>query len=275
MQVRHSTHPSQIPGMTTDELRDHYLVETMFVDDKIEGVYVHDDRVIMLGITPATEPIKLEAFPELRTDTFFERREAGIVNIGAPGVVTVDGVEYPMETNAVLYIGRGSEEVVFASGDEGTSKFYLYSAPAHTTYPTVLKEPGTGNTLELGDQANSNRRSLNQYIYPGGVDSCQVMMGVTQLHEGSMWNTMPAHTHDRRAESYLYFGIPEDARVVHLMGEPQETRHMIVANEQAIISPSWSIHSGVGTAAYTFVWAMAGENMDFDDMDPAPITEMK
>lgn len=276
MEIRYANHPDQIPGMDTDELRDEFLVRKLFKPGKIKGVYSMNDRIIMLGIEPTDEPLTLGTFPELRTDFFFSRREAGIVNVGGQGTVTVDGTDYPMQKGACLYIGRGDKAVSFASDEAADpAKFYLFSAPAHTGYPTVLVEPGQGNTLELGDQLTSNRRTLNQYIYNGGVQSCQVVMGVTTLHPGSMWNTMPAHTHERRMESYLYFDVPEDARVVHLMGEPQETRHLIVANEQGIISPSWSIHSGVGTRSYSFIWAMAGENQAFDDMDSVPITEMK
>lgn len=276
MEIRYANHPDQIPGMDTDELRDEFLVRKLFKPGKIKGVYSMNDRIIMLGIEPTDEPLALGTFPELRTDFFFSRREAGIVNVGGQGTVTVDGTDYPMQKGACLYVGRGDKAVSFASDEAADpAKFYLFSAPAHTGYPTVLVEPGQGNTLELGDQLTSNRRTLNQYIYDGGVQSCQVVMGVTTLHPGSMWNTMPAHTHERRMESYLYFDVPEDARVVHLMGEPQETRHLIVANEQGIISPSWSIHSGVGTQSYSFIWAMAGENQAFDDMDSVPITEMK
>lgn len=180
-----------------------------------------------------------------------------------------------MPNGACLYLGRGTREVTFIDGPDGGAQFYLYSAPAHTSYPNQLALPDQGTVRELGEQATSNRRTLTQYIHPNGIRSCQVMMGVTRLHEGSMWNTMPAHTHDRRMECYLYFDVPAEARVVHLTGQPSETRHLIVADRQAIISPSWSVHSGVGTAAYSFVWAMAGENQAFDDMDSCPITAMR
>lgn len=276
MEQRYATSPDQIPSMDTEELRQRYLVETVFAPGELRAVYSHQDRVVIIGIQPTNTPIELPGFEEIRSDEFFEHREAGIVNVGAPGTVEVNGEKYSMTHGACLYIGRGSSRPLFTSNSaEDNAQFYVFSAPAHREYPTTLVHPGEGNVLELGDQETSNRRTLNQYIYTGGVQSCQVVMGVTTLHEGSMWNTMPAHTHDRRMEAYLYFDLPEDARVVHLMGQPQETRHLVVANDQAVISPSWSIHSGVGTKAYSFVWAMAGENQDFSDMDTFPVTEMK
>ena len=276
MQIRNATSPTEVKGMTTAELRERFLVTDLFVDDELRAVYSHEDRVILVGVSPVTAPLTLESFPELRTDHFFERREAGIVNVGGRGTVVVDGTTYDLAHGSCLYIGRGATDVSFASGDvageHGPARFYLISAPAHTSYPTTLVAAGAGTMRELGDPLTSNRRTLNQYIHENGVRSCQVVMGVTSLHEGSMWNTMPAHTHDRRMEAYLYFDLPEAARVVHLMGEPTETRHLIVANRQATIAPSWSIHSGVGTSNYSFIWAMAGENQSFDDMDAVDIT---
>ena len=194
--------------------------------------------------------------------------------------MTADGESYGLPHGACLYIGRGTRDIVFADATDaddqrGGAQFYLFSAPAHTTYPTTLVLPDQGTVRELGDQVTSNRRTLTQYIHENGVQSCQVVMGVTRLHPGSMWNTMPAHTHDRRTECYLYFDVPADARVIHLMGQPFETRHLVVADRQAVISPSWSLHSGVGTAAYSFVWAMAGENRSFDDMDSVPAITLR
>lgn len=275
MEQRYATSPEHVPGMDTDELRARYLVPDLFVDDEIRTVYTHHDRVVLGGISPVAGPLTLTGFPEIRSETFFEHREAGIVNVGGPGTVTVDGSTYRLAHGACLYVGRGAGDVVLASdgesgadaGEAGPARFYLFSAPAHTAYPTTLVEPGQGTVRELGDQLTSNRRTLNQYIHADGVRSCQVVMGVTTLHPGSMWNTMPAHTHDRRTECYLYFDLPADARVVHLLGEPTQTRHVVVADREAVISPSWSVHSGVGTASYSFVWAMAGENQAFDDMD--------
>ncbi|MEO7123845.1 MAG: 5-dehydro-4-deoxy-D-glucuronate isomerase [Lacisediminihabitans sp.] len=273
MEQRYTTHPDQIQGMTTEDLRANYLVPEVFVPGEITVVYTHHDRVVLGGAVPAGKQLSLPGYPEIRSEYFLEHRELGIINVGGTGTVTADGELYTLVKGACLYLGRGIHEVVFADAD-GAAQFYLFSAPAHTSYPSVLVSPGEGTVRELGDQSTSNRRTLNQYIHENGVRSCQIVMGVTELHEGSMWNTMPAHTHDRRTECYLYFDIPEDARVIHLLGERQETRHLVVADRQAIISPSWSLHSGVGTSSYSFIWAMAGENQAFDDMDAAPVTEL-
>ena len=277
MQQRYATSPAQVPGMSTGELRAAYLVDEVFVPGQIRLTYTHHDRIVLGGAVPAGTPLPLPGYPEIRSDYFLEHREAGIVNVGGAGTVTADGEEYKLATGACLYLGRGVREVVFADADAAGpgAQFYLFSAPAHTSYSSVLAAPGEGTVRELGDQLTSNRRTLTQYIHEGGIRSCQVVMGVTRLHPGSMWNTMPAHTHDRRTECYLYFDLPADARVVHLLGEREETRHLIVADRQAVISPSWSLHAGVGTASYSFVWAMAGENQAFDDMDPAPVTDLR
>jgi 4-deoxy-L-threo-5-hexosulose-uronate ketol-isomerase len=271
MEQRYATSPAQIPGMTTAELRASYLVPEVFVPGEVRLTYTHHDRIVLGGVMPAGRPIALPTSPEIRSEYFLEHREAGVVVVGGTGTVTADGTTHRMATGACLYLGRGVRDIVF----EGDAQFYLFSAPAHTAHPTVLTGPGEGIVRELGDELGSNRRTLNQYIHEGGVRSCQIVMGVTRLHPGSMWNTMPAHTHDRRTECYLYFDLPEDARVVHLLGERDETRHLIVGDRQAVISPSWSLHSGVGTAAYSFVWAMAGENQAFDDMDPAPVAALR
>ncbi|MBC7723279.1 MAG: 5-dehydro-4-deoxy-D-glucuronate isomerase [Burkholderiaceae bacterium] len=279
MQVRYATAPDQLPSFTSEQVRERYLVDDLFVADQVVAVYTHHDRVVLAGIHPVTSPVNLPGFPEIRSETFFEHREAGIVNVGDAGVVVVDGESFAMDTGDCLYIGRGAGEVTFASSPPvtttRTARFYLFSAPAHTSYPTVLTPAGSGDRRELGGPETSNRRTLNRYIHEGGVQSCQVVMGVTTLHPGSMWNTLPAHTHARRTECYFYFDLPDDARVVHLLGRPQETRHVIVANEQAVIAPGWSVHSGVGTASYSFIWAMAGENKAFDDMDGFAISEMR
>ena len=275
MEQRYATSPEHIPGMDTDELRSRYLVQGLFVRGEVNVTYTHHDRVVLGGAAPGDEPLALPTYPEIRSEYFLEHREIGIVNVGAPATVTTDGEVHEMPTGACLYVGRGVRDVVFANAGDGQAELYLFSAPAHTAYPTVLTLPGQGTVRELGDQLTSNRRSLNQYIHENGVKSCQIVMGVTQLHPGSMWNTMPAHTHDRRMEAYLYFDVPEDARVIHILGRPDETRHLVVGDREAIISPSWSVHSGVGTAAYSFVWAMAGENQSFDDMDGFPVTEMR
>lgn len=272
---RYATHPEQIPGMTTAQVRERFLIDDVFMAGEVRLTYTHHDRIVLGGAVPAGSELALTGYPEIRSDYFLEHREVGIVNVGGPGTVTADGVVYELATGACLYLGRGIRDVVFADARDAGAQFYLFSAPAHTTYPAALVSPGEGTVRELGDPLTSNRRTLNQYIHENGVQSCQIVMGVTQLHPGSMWNTMPAHTHDRRTECYLYFDVPDDARVVHLMGERDETRHLIVGDRQAVISPSWSLHSGVGTAAYSFVWAMAGENQSFDDMDAAPITDLR
>lgn len=279
MEQRYATSPEHVPGMDTAELRSRYLVQDLFSADEINAVYTHHDRVVLVGISPVTGPLTLGTYPEIRSDFFFAHREGGIVNVGGTGTVTVDGTTYTLAKGACLYIGRGAQDIVFASTEpdaaDGAAAFYLVSAPAHTAYPTTLVEPGQGTVRELGDPLTSNRRTLNQYIHENGVQSCQIVMGVTTLHPGSMWNTMPAHTHDRRMEAYLYFDLPVQARVIHIMGEPTETRHLVVGNKEAIISPSWSVHSGVGSESYSFVWAMAGENQSFDDMDGFAIADMR
>lgn len=274
--VHGPTSPDQIPASTQQDLRDRYLVDDLFVPGTVRTVVTHYDRVVAVGAVPTAAPLALEAVPEIRSEQFLDHREIGIVNIGAAGTVVADGERHAMATGACLYLGRGVRGVSFESDDaRAPARFYGFSAPAHTTYPTALVEPGRGTVRELGDPLTSNRRTLNQYIHENGVRSCQVVMGVTQLHPGSMWNTMPSHTHDRRTEFYVYFDVDADARVVHLMGQPQETRHMIVGDGGLVLSPSWSIHSGVGTSNYSFVWAMAGENQSFDDMDGVAIVDMR
>jgi len=265
--------------MDTAELRQRYLIQDLFVDDEVKALYSHHDRIVLVGVSPVTKALTLETFPQIRSDFFFEHREGGIVNVGGTGTVTVDGTAYLLTKGSCLYIGLGARVVAMASagatGGQDAARFYMLSAPAHTAYPTTLVEAGQGNVRELGGPLTSNRRTLNQYIHEKGIRSCQVVMGVTQLHPGSMWNTMPAHTHDRRTEAYLYFDLPPEGRIIHLMGKPTETRHIVVGNQEAVISPSWSVHSGVGSASYSFVWAMAGENQSFDDMDGFEIAQMR
>jgi len=279
MDQRYATNPQQLTTFDTAGLRAQYLVDNLFIPGEITACYTHHDRVVLGGAAPAAQPLPLPTFDELRAEFFLANRELGIVNVGGTGTVTAGSETYTLPNGACLYVGRGTRDVVFAGGagdqDTPAAQFYFFSAPAHTTYPTQLVLKGEGNALELGDQLTSNRRTLNQYIHPKGIRSCQVMMGVTELHPGSMWNTMPAHTHDRRTECYLYCDVAADARVIHLLGVPTETRHLVVADRQAVISPSWSIHSGVGTAAYSFVWAMAGENQSFEDMDAAPVVALQ
>ena len=279
MELRTACSPQDEKHYDTQRLRQEFLIDDLFKPDDIKLVYSHIDRIITGSAVPVKGALKLEAGDELRAEYFLQRREMGVINIGGAGVINIDGKEYEVAYKEGMYVGMGKKDITFASKDAGTpAKFYINSAPAHMTYPTVLiKREGTPsedvviikdeNKKELGSLEGSNHRVINKYILPGQVESCQLEMGMTELKPGSIWNTMPCHTHDRRMEVYLYFDIPEDAYVLHLMGEPQETRHVIMRNEQAIISPSWSIHSGAGTQAYTFIWGMVGENQDFDDMD--------
>ncbi len=279
MELRTAASPRDVKHYTTDRLREEFLIQGLFTLGEIKMVYSHIDRIITGAAVPGKEILKLTAGEELRAEYFLQRREMGIINIGGDGVITVDGKEYQVAHKEGMYIGMGAKEITFASKEEETpAKFYFNSTPAHHTYPTVLIKPEgeqeegvvivkPENKVELGTLEQSNHRTICKYILPGQVESCQLEMGMTKLEPGSVWNTMPSHTHDRRMEVYLYFDIPEDAFVMHFMGEPTETRHIVMRNEEAVISPSWSIHSGCGSQAYTFIWGMAGENQDFDDMD--------
>lgn len=286
MEVRTAASPKDVKHYTTDRLREEFLIQDLFIPGEIKLVYSHIDRIITGAAVPV-EPLTLTAGAELRANYFLERREVGIINVGGKGTVTVDGKVYTLDYKDGMYIGKGAEDIVFASVD-GTepAKFYLNSAPAHTSYPTVaIKMEGEAsedtviikdeNKVELGCLEESNHRVINKYILPGQVESCQLVMGMTALKPGSVWNTMPCHTHDRRMEVYLYFEMPEDAFVMHYMGEPQETRHLVVRNEEAVISPSWSIHAGSGSRAYTFIWGMVGENQEFTDMDAVENKELR
>lgn len=279
MEVRTACSPLDVKKYDTQRMRREFLIDDLFKEDEIKLVYSHIDRIITGSAVPVKEKLVLTAGEELRAEYFLQRREMGVINIGGEGVITIDGKDYKTAYKEGLYIGMGSRDISFASVDPGNpARFYINSAPAHMTYPTVLiKREGTPaddvviikdeNKKELGSLEESNHRVINKYILPGQVETCQLEMGMTELKAGSVWNTMPCHTHDRRMEVYLYFDIPDDAYVCHFMGEPKETRHLIVRNEQAVISPSWSIHAGAGTQAYTFIWGMVGENQDFDDMD--------
>lgn len=252
------------------------MIDDLFGPDEIKMVYSHIDRIITGSAVPVKGALTVTAGEELRAEYFLERREMGVINIGGKGTVTVDGTVYELEYKDGMYIGMGSKDIVFASADANSpAKFYFNSAPAHKTYPTVLIKPENCVRVELGSLEESNHRFICKYILPGQVESCQLVMGMTQLLPGSVWNTMPCHTHDRRMEVYLYFDMPKDALVFHYMGEPEETRHIVMRNEQAVISPSWSIHAGSGTQAYTFIWGMVGENQDFDDMDGVAMKDLK
>lgn len=276
MELRTAASPKDVKHYTTDRLREEFLIDDLFQADDIKLVYSHIDRIITGSAVPVKAPLVLTAGDELRAEYFLQRREMGIINIGGKGTVTIDGTVYELENKDGLYIGLGSKDISFASADAtNPAKFYLNSAPAHKTYPTVLIKPEDCVRVELGSLETANHRTICKYILPGQVESCQLVMGMTQLKPGSVWNTMPCHTHDRRMEVYLYFDMPEDALVFHYMGEPTETRHIVMRNEQAVISPSWSIHSGSGTRAYTFIWGMVGENQDFDDMDGCAMQDIR
>lgn len=279
MELRTAASPRDVKHYTTERLREEFLIEKVFFEDEIRLVYSHIDRIITGAATPVKKALKLEAGDELRAAYFLERREMGVINVGGDGYITVDGKKYTVVSRDGMYIGMGSKDIMFESMDASNpAKFYINSAPAHRTCPTVLiKRDGVAgegevvikpeNKVELGTLEDSNHRTINKYILPGQVESCQLVMGLTHLEPGSVWNTMPSHTHDRRMEVYLYIDIADDAFVMHFMGEPQETRHIIMRNEQAVISPSWSIHSGCGSRNYSFIWGMVGENQAFDDMD--------
>ena len=279
MELRTAVSPRDVKHYTTDRLREEFLIQDLFVPEEIKLVYSHIDRIITGAAMPVKETLTLTAGEELRAEYFLQRREMGVINIVGAGKITVDGKVYEVAYKEAMYIGMGARDITFASADAACpAKFYINSVPAHRTCPTVLIKPEgqpeegvvivkPENKVELGTLEQSNHRTICKYILPGQVESCQLEMGMTKLEPGSVWNTMPCHTHDRRMEVYLYFDIPEDAFVMHYMGEPTETRHLVVRNEEAVISPSWSIHAGSGSQAYTFIWGMAGENQDFDDMD--------
>lgn len=275
MDVRYTADPTRYARMSAQELRDNFLVE-LFAPDSIAMVYTDVDRAIVGSAVPIKGPLSLGAAPELRAKTFCERREIGVLNVGGAGTISVDGTDYAMAGREALYVGRGSRSITFASADPATpARYYLLSYPAHAVHPTVHVPQSKADVVKLGSRETANERTIYKLIQPGTADSCQVVMGFTVLEPGSVWNTMPPHTHERRMEVYMYFDLPEDGRVFHLMGRPDETRHISVAEGQAVISPSWSIHCGVGTSAYTFCWGMGGENQAYDDMDHLSVGELK
>ena len=280
MEIREPSNSKDAKHYTTERLWEEFLIEDLFVSGTIKRVYSHIDRIITMGAEPAGKAIELgqnlDIMHNLGTDCFLERRELGVINIGKKGIITVDGNKYEMNARDGLYIGRGVKEVLFESEDANKpAKFYSLSAPAHKTYETFHIDINKAKKVDMGSDENCNRRVINQYIQPDIMESCQLCMGLTQMAPGNVWNTMPCHTHQRRMEVYAYFDLPEDAMVFHYMGEPDETRHIIVRNEQAVISPSWSIHSGCGTCAYAFIWGMVGENQTFTDMDAVELKNMK
>jgi 4-deoxy-L-threo-5-hexosulose-uronate ketol-isomerase len=276
MQIRYSPHPNDYQTLCTDGLREKFLIETLFAPGKVELVYTDADRAVVGSAVPANSPLKLTADAEFRAAFFCERRELGILNIGGNGAIEVDGKKFAMAKLDCLYVGRGSKEISFTSSDAANpAAYYLLSYPAHAAYPTTHAQMKDATPVELGTPADANRRTIYKYIHADGIKSCQLVMGFTILQEGAVWNTMPPHTHTRRSEIYMYFDLDPKRRVMHFMGTPQQTRHLVVADRQAVISPSWSIHCGCGTGAYTFCWGMGGENQTFDDMDPAPTTQLR
>ena len=279
MDIRYAANPRDVKRYTTEELRNEFLIENLYQPDSVTAVYSHVDRMVTLGCMPVTETVSIDkgidVWANFGTKFFLERREIGIFNIGGEGTIAVDGTVYELGYKDCLYITMGAKEVLFASKcAEKPAKFYMVSAPAHRSYETRLLKLADANKKPCGDSATSNKRVINQFIHPAVLKTCQLSMGMTVLESGSVWNTMPAHTHERRMEVYMYFEVPEDQVVFHMMGQGQETRHIVMKNEQAVISPSWSIHAGAGTSNYTFIWAMGGENQEFDDMDVIPITEL-
>ncbi|MBG0790037.1 MAG: 5-dehydro-4-deoxy-D-glucuronate isomerase [Desulfovibrionaceae bacterium] len=275
MEVRHAVHPDHAAAMDTEELREHFLIQNLFAGEPVM-VYSFYDRLIVAGAKP-TAPCALEADPRIiGAEYLLERREMGVINIGGPGAVTVDGTRYDMAPRDGLFIGMGSKDIVFESADaDAPARFYILSAPAHTAYPTTHISFADAAPVTLGEMENSNKRTIRKYIHPDGVKSCQLVMGMTTLETGCVWNTMPPHSHQRRMEAYIYFDMDPQNVVFHLMGEASETRHIVVREGEAVLSPSWSLHAGVGTGAYTFIWGMAGENQTFTDMDGIDMAELR
>jgi 4-deoxy-L-threo-5-hexosulose-uronate ketol-isomerase len=274
--TRHSIDPTSTKTFNTSQLRDHYLVEDVFADNRITCVYTFHDRFIVGGAKPVTQSLTLETPDILKADFFLQRRELGIINVGGPGTVVADGEKFTLNNKDALYLGKGIKQVVFMPGEKNNQPLYYYnSAPAHQTYPAKKVTVEQAETVELGLLENSNQRTIRKLLVSSILETCQLQMGLTELKAGSIWNTMPPHTHDRRMEVYLYFNVPANQRVCHFMGEPAETRHIWVSNNQAVISPPWSIHSGAGTSNYSFIWSMAGENLDYSDMDTVQPTDLK
>ena len=276
MEIRFQSSPHEVKGMNTQQLRENFLVQHLMQANQIQLVYSHFDRVIVGGAMPVSNPVLLPNEAELRADYFLERREIGIINVGGAGSVEADGVVYELNKLDALYLGKGTRSVSFTSASaDQPAQYFLLSAPAHHTYPNRRMQKDEAAPVHLGEKATSNERTIYKYIHQEGIQSCQLVMGLTVLKEGSVWNSVPPHTHTRRMEVYFYFDLPEAHRVFHLMGEPQETRHIVMANQEAVISPPWSVHCGPGTTNYGFIWAMAGENYTFTDMDPVPIATMQ
>ena len=276
MEIRFQNSPKEVKGMSTDELRSNFLIQQLMKEDALSLVYSHYDRVIIGGVRPVQQKIALHNEAELRADYFLQRRELGIINVGGAGVVEADGVHYELNKLDALYLGKGTQAVVFSSkSKDDPASFFLMSATAHHTYPNTKMTKEEASPVNLGETATANKRTIYKYIHLDGIQSCQLVMGLTVLNEGSVWNSVPPHTHTRRTEVYFYFDVPEQHRIFHLMGEPTETRHLVMANHDAVISPPWSVHCGPGSTNYGFIWAMAGENLTFTDMDPVAIANMR
>ncbi len=271
----HAVHQSQAKTFGTVDLRKHFLIETIFKKDELTATYTLHDRLIVGGVMPVTKNIKLLALDTLKAENFLDRREIGIFNVGDTGKITVDGTEYELQNQEVLYITRGAKNVEFLKPSAGQPYFYYNSAPAHRSFTTKKITKKEAEIVELGNLEGSNHRIINKLLVNSVVETCQLQMGLTELKKGSVWNTMPAHVHDRRMEAYFYFNLPEEHIVSHYMGEPQETRHIWLKNHQAVVSPPWSIHSGAGTTNYSFIWGMAGENLDYGDMDMVSTKEIR
>jgi len=274
-ELKHASNPTDVQKYNTAELRENFLIDKLFEKDEILITYSMFDRFIVGGAMPVDKPLKLETMPYLKSENFLDRRELGIINIGNTGIVKVDGIDYELAKNEALYIGRGCKDINFANGKGTQPLFYFNSAPAHKTYPNKKVGMNDAEVIQLGEEKLANKRVLNKLIVNSIVETCQLQMGLTQLLPGNVWNTMPPHTHARRMEAYFYFEIEEGQAVSHFMGNPQNTRHIFVGNQQAVLSPEWSIHSGVGTANYTFIWGMAGENLDYGDMDTVKPSELR
>jgi 4-deoxy-L-threo-5-hexosulose-uronate ketol-isomerase len=276
MEIRFQNSPKETSQMDTQELRSNFLIENLMQPDKLKLVYSHYDRMIVGGVVPVAKKISLPNEAELRANYFLERRELGIINVGGKGTITADGKEYEIEKLECVYLGKGTKAVSFSSvSKKEPAHFYLLSVLAHHTYPNKKMTKKQAVPVNLGEAATSNKRTIYKYIHNDGIKSCQLVMGLTVLEDGNVWNSVPPHTHTRRMEAYFYFDVQPAHRVMHFMGEPQQTRHLLLANEEAAISPPWSMHFGCGTASYGFIWGMAGENKEFTDMDPAPIATLK
>ena len=276
MQERYGHHPSEVKAMTTEGLREAFAIPRLFDGPDFNFVYSHYDRMIIGGVSPAEGPVTLPIYNQLKADYFLQRREMGIINIGGAGAVTADGIRYDMDKRDCLYLGKGIQNILFESKESSNpAKFYLLSAPAHQAYPATLMKSADATPAALGAVETSNQRTIYKYLHEGGIKSCQLVMGLTVLNEGSVWNTMPPHTHNRRMEVYLYFDVKGNQSIFHFMGEPQQTRHLVLGNEDVVISPPWSIHAGCGTASYSFIWGMAGENQSFADMDGIEINNLR